>query len=603
MQAGRYQEAIDTVKPILTKDPKSVGAVRVTTDAERRSGRRDDAIKTLEAALVGQDVSESLELVFALAETYEEMGNYDKAISTYEDALGVLVNPDGTHASFYDNAAQRRNLTNYCAPTSSSYYVASRNSWGVDLNRNNEIGSIFDGYAGASSSCSSDTFSGPSEVSEPEIKNEHWVVDTFPKIKFAMNLHTHGGYFMWAPGAYKAAGRVTLPAPNIGIERYFFEVADDVLSHIRTTRDTTILPQRTGPIADVLYSAAGNSADDMYYRKGIIGYSFEAGAQRITVNQTTGAITRAAVGFQPCFGPVGTGGGTGTCNASLVNEGHDEAMEFAEGNLGLIKGALDYANDTTTPKTTIQFSSAQTSGDPIDYKFDWLGEGAIIFYTTDGSNPVIVPDDPATPLVDERCENTTTTKCYNGQGPRMPGQVLTLGTPGAYTVKWISQDVKGNIEPLQSQRLLVAADDADGGATGNVPATLSLSLGAAASFGPFTPGVPKDYTASTTANVISTAGNALLTVSDAGPNPGQLQNGTFFLPQKLQASASSMGGTAAAGGAVGGPSAPTSLLTYSGPVSNDSVMVSFKQSIGATDALRTGTYGKPLTFTLSTTQP
>ena len=42
---------------------------------------------------------------------------------------------------------------------------------------------------------------------------------------------------------------------------------------------------------------------------------------------------------------------------------------------------------------------------------------------------------------------------------------------------------------------------------------------------------------------------------------------------------------------------PTSLLTYSGPVSNDSVLVSFKQSIGATDALRTGTYGKPLTFT------
>ena len=27
-------------------------------------------------------------------------------------------------------------------------------------------------------------------------------MDTFPKIKFAMNLHTHGGYFMWAPGAY-----------------------------------------------------------------------------------------------------------------------------------------------------------------------------------------------------------------------------------------------------------------------------------------------------------------------------------------------------------------------------------------------------------------
>ena len=67
-----------------------------------------------------------------------------------------------------------------------------------------------------------------------------------------------------------------------------------------------ILPQRTGPIADVLYSAAGNSADDMYYRKGIIAYSFEAGAQRITVNPTTGAITPHHVGFQPCFAGPGT---------------------------------------------------------------------------------------------------------------------------------------------------------------------------------------------------------------------------------------------------------------------------------------------------------
>ena len=80
-------------------------------------------------------------------------------------------------------------------------------------------------------------------------------------------------------------------------------------------------------------------------------------------------------------------------------------------------------------------------------------------------------------------------------------------------------------------------------------------------------------------------------------------NGTFFLPQKLQASASSIGGTAAAGGAGRRLGAPTSLLTYSGPVSNDAVTVTFKQSIGANDALRTGAYGKTLTFTLSTTTP
>ena len=118
---------------------------------------------------------------------------------------------------------------------------------------------------------------------------------------------------------------------------------------------------------------------------------------------------------------------------------------------------------------------------------------------------------------------------------------------------------------------------------------------------PFAAGVPKEYTASTVANVISTAGNATLSVSDAGANPGHLMNGTFKMPQALRASASSLGGTAAAGGTVG--SAALALLNYSAPVSNDSVTVQFKQAIGSTDALRTGSYSKSLTFTLSTTAP
>ncbi len=38
-------------------------------------------------------------------------------------------------------------------------------------------------------------------------------------------------------------------------------------------------------------------------------------------------------------------------------------------------------------------------------------------------------------------------------------------------------------------------------------------------------------------------------------------------------------------------------------MSNDAVAITFRQAIGANDALRTGTYAKTLTFTLSTTQP
>ena len=46
-----------------------------------------------------------------------------------------------------------------------------------------------------------------------------------------------------------------------------------------------------------------------------------------------------------------------------------------------------------------------------------------------------------------------------------------------------------------------------------------------------------------------------------------------------------------------------SLLSYGGPVSNDDVTIAFRQHIAATQALRSGSYSKSLTFTLSTTTP
>ena len=95
---------------------------------------------------------------------------------------------------------------------------------------------------------------------------------------------------------------------------------------------------------------------------------------------------------------------------------------------------------------------------------------------------------------------------------------------------------------------------------------------------------PRSTTASTTATVISTAGDATLSVADPSTNaPGRLVNGAFSLPQPLQ------------GLGV--------VKTWNAPTSNESVPVTFKQAIAANDPLRTGTYSKTLTFTLSTTTP
>jgi hypothetical protein len=142
-----------------------------------------------------------------------------------------------------------------------------------------------------------------------------------------------------------------------------------------------------------------------------------------------------------------------------------------------------------------------------------------------------------------------------------------------------------------------------GGTGGTVPATLALTLGSTpASFGAFTPGVDNTYTASTTANVISTAGDATLSVLDPDTaHPGHLVNGSFFLPSALQAKATKADTQGTAFNDVSGN--PLNLLTWSGPVSNDAVTLWFSQHIGSSDALRTGSYGKTLTFTLSTTNP
>jgi hypothetical protein len=141
-----------------------------------------------------------------------------------------------------------------------------------------------------------------------------------------------------------------------------------------------------------------------------------------------------------------------------------------------------------------------------------------------------------------------------------------------------------------------------GSASGTVPATLSLSIGGPASFGTFQPGVARTYLASTTANVISSAGDAELSVFDPSTtSPGRLVNGSFALSLGLQVRATNAANPGTSYLSVTGN--PRTLLTYNAPVSNDAVAIDFRQSIGATEPLRTGSYGKTLTFTLSTTNP
>ena len=106
-----------------------------------------------------------------------------------------------------------------------------------------------------------------------------------------------------------------------------------------------------------------------------------------------------------------------------------------------------------------------------------------------------------------------------------------------------------------------------------------------------------------TATRHSTAGDATLSVADPSATAtGHLVNGTFSLAQALQVA----------------PRAPTAVgcrgrrrrhgrpdhaADLERPGRRRAATLTFKQSIGVTDALRTGSYAKTLTFTLSTTTP
>jgi hypothetical protein len=61
-------------------------------------------------------------------------------------------------------------------------------------------------------------------------------------------------------------------------------------------------------------------------------------------------------------------------------------------------------------------------------------------------------------------------------------------------------------------------------------------------------------------------------------------------------------GTARTSSGVSLSGSPATVKTWAGPVSNDAALT-FQQSIGANEALRTGSYAKTLTYTLSTTTP
>ncbi|HSJ60304.1 MAG TPA: M14 family metallopeptidase [Jiangellaceae bacterium] len=375
-----------TAPDSVSRDPHSVYAIRI--------GKHRDGSKPGVLAYAQEHAREwvpplvAIETAERLLRNYALHGQTKQLLNNLDIWIAPSVNPDGGHYSFYDRSAQRRSMTRHCA-VNGNYDLNARGSWGVDNNRNYTEYSLFDGYSGASTSCTSDTFAGPSELSEPENKNVDWLASR-PNIKFSMNLHSSGNYFMWSPGSYATPGRISAPRPTLAEESFFWGASSQILTAIKRHRGLSVTPARTGPISDVLYSAAGNSGDMLWYKYGIYAWNFEVGTS-----------------FQPNW-----------------TEAHNETMEFANGLVELMRVARNFDTDYQRPESTIVVSESSTAG-MVNMKFETT-EPAAVFYTLDGSVP------------------TLSSTLYGSAGIREAGELLTV--PEGTIVHWFSVDAAGNVE-------------------------------------------------------------------------------------------------------------------------------------------------------------
>ena len=349
----------------------------------------------------------TLETAERLVQNYKADWETKKIVDNVDIFLIPSNNPDGSNYSFYNFASQRRNMTNYCPDRDAD--PGRRNAWGVDLNRNYRVGSGFDGYEGGSTSCTSDTFQGPSKLSEPESRNAIWLVETYPNIKFFMSVHSNGGQLFWQPGAYIPEGRITTPRPPLRDEAYYWQAATRILSQVRAQRQTVVTPENVGGSADVLYSSAGNVREDLYHTYGIYAFGWEVGGS--VYNPATGNWQGGS--FQPAW--VG--------NPDLVS-GHSETMEYANGIVEMFRIAADWGKDHQSPTSKLVPGGGSYSG-PVDVKFE-TSEPAEVYYTTDGSSP------------------TLSSPRYKQTEFREPGQ--TLHVTETTTFRWFSVDTAGNVE-------------------------------------------------------------------------------------------------------------------------------------------------------------
>jgi hypothetical protein len=273
---------------------------------------------------------------------------------------------------------------------------------------------------------------------------------------------------------------------------------------------------------------------------------------------------------------------------TITGDGAHTLQYYSTDNIGSVEttNTLSVAIDSTPPATSIGFSPTPVNG------------------ATPGAATVTLTPSDATSGV------ASTMYSIDGGAPQAYTLPFVINTPGGHTITYYSTDVAGNVEATKTASIATDSVQTTSTITGNVPATLGVTVSGSSSptLGTFAPNTAQTYSTTMNTSVTTSGGSATLTAIDpSAVSTGYLVNnavgGPYALASPFQIQADDGGTNASTGFQALTSGNAITLLSYLAPVSNDPVTISFKQPIGATEPLRTGTYSKAITLTLSTTSP
>lgn len=234
-------------------------------------------------------------------------------------------------------------------------------------------------------------------------------------------------------------------------------------------------------------------------------------------------------------------------------------------------------------------------------------------YTPDSTMPAITfktPTEGQTYKVGSAA--TIDYECTDASGVESCVGSVASGTPldtsklATKTITVTATDGAGNIATKTVTYKVNSVDFPVVVKSGEIPSEMGLSLPGTLNFGAFVPGIAKSYEQNIAASITTNTPDTTLSVFDpATTNTGRLVNGTRALTTPLTIKfASGTGATGLAGGPVGGTAAPTPLLSYASPSNTArTATLFFQQKVAANETLQSGSYGKTLVFTMSTTTP